>query len=737
MATTAWKLGAAATQDGAGTAWSNIDRVLARAATPGAGTAASVLNTGSSKFIVVTGFDFSDVPDNATVNGFEIRINAAMFGSSYDAIVDRVYLRKDGVANAGNNFGPNYTALPGSFTDKTFGSSSSLGGLSWSVAELKAVGFAIAVGIAEPSGENSTNAYVESVDVRVTYTPSALPPAPVVSGNTASAAYGVGGTVQMSATNSPTSWSLTGTPPAGVSINSSGLVTWTGVTPVGAHSVGVRATNAGGDGDGTLALTITAATLTVTANNKSRASGAANPTFDGTIAGFVNGETSAVLTGAPSYTTAADTNSAPGTYPIVAAVGTLAATNYTFTFVNGTLTVTVPPPVVTGGSLTRAYGVGGSLQLSATNSPTSWDLVTPPAGVTISGSGLVTVAASTAAQVVDVTVRAGNAGGLGTAVFALTITKVALTVTARDYSRLPGTANPTFDGTITGFVNGETSAVLTGAPSYTTVATPQSLLGTYPIVAALGTLAATNYTFTFVNGVLSIVPATVPAAVPAHDIARVPVSADVLLARAGDARRRGLLPPGVAAAYDALFGGAADSDGVAARRAAFARILRAPDYATLLPNMDPTLATEPAPAPGVYVYQPPTDVVFSVRVAPDALAARDGRVVTRAAVAVTAPGSYVVPGAPGVVIDVVAIQTPATLDVTVRRLPYVSGGIGPGGDNSPRRIDTLLAPAVRADLFGAAPSGVYADAARLAESDRYDARVAGILIAILARAAAS
>jgi len=572
MATTAWKLGAAATQDGAGTAWSNIDRVLARAATPGAGTAASVLNTGSSKFIVVTGFDFSDVPDNATVNGFEIRINAAMFGSSYDAIVDRVYLRKDGVANAGNNFGPNYTALPGSFTDKTFGSSSSLGGLSWSVAELKAVGFAIAVGIAEPSGENSTNAYVESVDVRVTYTPSALPPAPVVSGNTASAAYGVGGTVQMSATNSPTSWSLTGTPPAGVSINSSGLVTWTGVTPVGAHSVGVRATNAGGDGDGTLALTITAATLTVTANNKSRASGAANPTFDGTIAGFVNGETSAVLTGAPSYTTAADTNSAPGTYPIV---------------------------------------------------------------------------------------------------------------------------------------------------------------------AALGTLAATNYTFTFVNGVLSIVPATVPAAVPAHDIARVPVSADVLLARAGDARRRGLLPPGVAAAYDALFGGAADSDGVAARRAAFARILRAPDYATLLPNMDPTLATEPAPAPGVYVYQPPTDVVFSVRVAPDALAARDGRVVTRAAVAVTAPGSYVVPGAPGVVIDVVAIQTPATLDVTVRRLPYVSGGIGPGGDNSPRRIDTLLAPAVRADLFGAAPSGVYADAARLAESDRYDARVAGILIAILARAAAS
>lgn len=81
--------------------------------------------------------------------------------------------------------------------------------------------------------------------------------APTVTNNTASGTFGTGGTVQMSASDSPTSWSLTGSLPTGVSINSSGLVTWTGLTPTAVHTIGVRATNAIGNGDGTLTLTIT------------------------------------------------------------------------------------------------------------------------------------------------------------------------------------------------------------------------------------------------------------------------------------------------------------------------------------------------------------------------------------------------------------------------------------------------------------------------------------------------
>jgi len=87
------------------------------------------------------------------------------------------------------------------------------------------------------------------------------------------------------------------------------------------------------------ALTVTKAALTVTANNTNRAYGAANPAFTASYAGFVNGDTLAMLSGAPSLTTPATSGSLPGSYVIIATNGTLAATNYNFTFVNGTLVV--------------------------------------------------------------------------------------------------------------------------------------------------------------------------------------------------------------------------------------------------------------------------------------------------------------------------------------------------------------------------------------------------------------
>jgi hypothetical protein len=71
----------------------------------------------------------------------------------------------------------------------------------------------------------------------------------------------------------------------------------------------------------------------------------------------VNGDTAAVLSGYPLLTTTATTASAPGSYPITGAVGTLAAANYTFSFVSGTLTVGLMPQSITFGPLTtKAYG---------------------------------------------------------------------------------------------------------------------------------------------------------------------------------------------------------------------------------------------------------------------------------------------------------------------------------------------------------------------------------------------
>ena len=89
------------------------------------------------------------------------------------------------------------------------------------------------------------------------------------------------------------------------------------------------------------AADILPATLTVTADNQSRPSGTANPTFTANYSGFVNGETLATsdVTGNPSLVTVATTDSAAGSYPIVAGAGTLASVNYNFVFVNGTLKV--------------------------------------------------------------------------------------------------------------------------------------------------------------------------------------------------------------------------------------------------------------------------------------------------------------------------------------------------------------------------------------------------------------
>jgi hypothetical protein len=89
----------------------------------------------------------------------------------------------------------------------------------------------------------------------------------------------------------------------------------------------------------TASANITAATLTVTADSKTRPYGYANPALTAAITGFVGGENSSVLAGAPALSTGANAASVPGAYTITTEVGTLSAQNYTFSFVDGTLTV--------------------------------------------------------------------------------------------------------------------------------------------------------------------------------------------------------------------------------------------------------------------------------------------------------------------------------------------------------------------------------------------------------------
>ncbi len=84
-------------------------------------------------------------------------------------------------------------------------------------------------------------------------------------------------------------------------------------------------------------LTVTQTLLTVKADAKARLMGEADPVFTATITGWKNGETTNEFTTPPVGTTTATLGSPSGTYPITFSGGV--ATNYSFAYLSGTLTV--------------------------------------------------------------------------------------------------------------------------------------------------------------------------------------------------------------------------------------------------------------------------------------------------------------------------------------------------------------------------------------------------------------
>lgn len=88
-------------------------------------------------------------------------------------------------------------------------------------------------------------------------------------------------------------------------------------------------------------LTITPAPLTITANSTTKILNAMNPAFTWTASGFVNGENASVFTAIPLCNTTAGTTSPVGSYSIACSGAN--ATNYTFSYVSGTLRIIYSP----------------------------------------------------------------------------------------------------------------------------------------------------------------------------------------------------------------------------------------------------------------------------------------------------------------------------------------------------------------------------------------------------------
>ncbi len=169
-------------------------------------------------------------------------------------------------------------------------------------------------------------------------------------------------------------FTVDGTPVSGVSVSGGVASATVSGLSAGPHTVSAAYTSSNGFAPSTVNTTfsVSKATLTVTANNASRAVGAANPTFTASYSGFVNGDSASALSGTPSLTTTATTSSPAGLYPITARVGTLTAANYTFNFVNGTLSVVQAPSVslTTSSTLNGSHSAGYTLTITIKNTGT-------------------------------------------------------------------------------------------------------------------------------------------------------------------------------------------------------------------------------------------------------------------------------------------------------------------------------------------------------------------------------
>ncbi len=256
-------------------------------------------------------------------------------------------------------------------------------------------------------------------------------------------------------------------------------------------------------------LTIAKALLTVTPDNVSMTYGGGWPRLTYQITGFLNGDTPAVLTGAPHAQTDASLGSGVGKYVWNAATNAIASQNYTFKSVPGSLTITPAVLTVIPYSLSMVYGGAVPALRYAFQG-----LVNGDGPGVISGQPAMSSAASSGspAGVYLVHVALGTLAApnytFNFADGAITVTKAVLKVVPSNLSMVYGSALPALTFTLQGFVNADTPlSATTGAPLLITTAASSSPVGLYDITSAVDTLVAANYTFSFQTSKLAITPA--------------------------------------------------------------------------------------------------------------------------------------------------------------------------------------------------------------------------------------
>lgn len=240
-------------------------------------------------------------------------------------------------------------------------------------------------------------------------------------------------------------------------------------------------------------VTVTTVTVTVTASSPTVVYGSEIPDITPSYVGFLNGDT---VSQEPTCTTDYTATSPAGSTPATSCSGAIAS-NYEFSYVQGTVTVDKRSASVTAGSGTKVYG---TTDRALTDVTTTGFVETDLAEITFeqdrapgenAGEYAVTATALGDLSNYDVDYRKGT----------FSITKAALTVVANDKTRSYLAADPILDGTLTGVVSGDGITA-----TYTSQGTGSQVPGVYPIVPALvdpsGKLG--NYEVTSTSGTLTV-----------------------------------------------------------------------------------------------------------------------------------------------------------------------------------------------------------------------------------------
>ena len=240
-------------------------------------------------------------------------------------------------------------------------------------------------------------------------------------------------------------------------------------------------------------FTITKKPLTITATaGQTKVYGSADPaSYTYTLsAALVTGD---VLTGA--LTRAA--GESVGTYAI--SQGTLTNANYDITYIGDNFTITKKALIITADNKTKVYGSANPTLSYSYTGLVNGDVATstlPIVATTVVTNSSVGNYSITLSGASDANYTISYVSGT------LIVIKATLTITAENQTKVEGDPNPVFTFSYSGFVAGESPSNLTTIPTTTCSANVNSSAGTYLILVTGA--AATNYTFVYQNGTLTI-----------------------------------------------------------------------------------------------------------------------------------------------------------------------------------------------------------------------------------------